>query len=273
MNIITLNKSNVVIDTYNNKLIYRLNKQLEDNKYRISLFSFSIPYSIPNISSVYNNNTFQIKYNSITYDFTINEGFYDINTLNNYFKYIQKNTLALPYNIVNNIDTYFLEIVENTTYYSTQLLLRKTVLSGTAGHPGTSTYNGKTFQIKFNGELATFLGFNKDVFYPPFEQTIDYERLSKDDNLVPNLTPVFSINFNCNLITNEFSNNFSTIYSYVPLGVSYGSLMYNVINPPLFFNSTMKTDKIIIDITDQDNNKIKFFDPNMTITLLIEPYK
>ena len=271
MNIISLNKSNVVNDTYNNRLIYKLNKQLEANRYKVSLFSVSIPYSIPNISSVYNNNTFQIKYNSITYDFTINEGFYDINTLNNYFKYIQKNTLTLPYNIINNIDVFFFEIIENATYYSTQLSLTKTVLSGISGH-NTAVYNNKTFQVKFNSNLSEFLGFKKDVFYPLNEQIVDFMVLSKDENLVPNLTPVFSLNFNVNLITNEFSNNSNTIYTYVPLDITFGSLFSFIVNPPLFFNSTQQTDRIIITITDQDNRSIKFLDNNLTINLLIQPY-
>jgi hypothetical protein len=47
--------------------------------------------------------------------------------------------------------------------------------------------------------------------------------------------------------------------------------MYYIINPPLFFLSTKKTNKIIIEILDQNNEKIKFIDGNMTINLLIEP--
>jgi hypothetical protein len=271
MNIISLNKSNVVDDSYNNRLIYKLNKQLEANKYKVSLFSVSIPYSIPNISTIYNNNTFQIKYNNITYDYTINEGFYDTNSLNNYFKYIQKNNTALPYNVINNIDVFFFGIVENATYYSTQLALTKTLLNGIAGH-NSAVYNNKTFQVKFNSNLADFLGFKKDVFYPLNEQSTDYLVLSKDENLVPNLTPVFSISVNCNLITNEFSNNSSTIYTYVPLNITFGSLFSFIVNPPLFFNSTQQTDRIIITLTDQDNRSIKFLDNNLTINLLIEPY-
>jgi hypothetical protein len=54
MNIITLNKSNIVDTYYNNKLVYKTSLEIEANRYKISLFSFSIPYSIPNISSIYN---------------------------------------------------------------------------------------------------------------------------------------------------------------------------------------------------------------------------
>lgn len=270
MNIITFNKNNIIDTYYNNRLSYVLNKDLEPDKYKISLFSFSIPYSIPNISPIFNNNTFQIIYNNITYNFTIDEGYYDITSLNNYFKYCQKNTLALPYNIVNTVDTFFFEIIENTTYYSTQLILKKTVLNGTAGHIG-AVYNNNTFQIKFNSNLSEFLGFKKDYLYPQTISNVDYTRLSKDDNLIPNLTPVFSLNFSVNVITNEFSSNTTNIYSYTPLGINYGSLMYNIINPPLFFKSTARTNKIEINVYDQNGNKIKFLDSNMTINLLIEP--
>ena len=205
MNIITFNKSNIVDTFYNNKLVYLLNKDLEPEKYKISLFSFSIPYSIPNISPSYNNNTFQIIYNNSTYNFTIDEGYYDIPTLNNYFKYLQKQTNAIPYNIVNNVDNYFFEIIENNTFYSTQLILKKTVLNGTAGHP-SAIYNGNTFQINFNSKLAEFLGFKQNQLYPSTISNNDYNRLSKDENLIPNLTPVYSLNFSINVITNEFSN-------------------------------------------------------------------
>lgn len=269
MNIITLNQSNVQNDGYNNRFIYKLNRQLDSNKFKISLFSFSIPYSIPNISSIYNNNSFQIKYNNITYDFTIDEGYYDMNSLNNYFKYVQKNTLALPYNVINGIDTFFFEVVENQTYYSTQLILSKVTLTGVAGH-NTAVYNNNTFQVKFNSNLSTLLGFKKDTFYPPSIQSVNYSILSKDENLIPNFTPVFSLNFNCNLIENEFSNNSQTIFTYVPLSIQYGALFYFQINPPLFFLSTQKTDKLIIEILDQNNNKVKFLDNNMAINVLIE---
>ena len=270
MNIITFNKNNIIDKYYNNRLSYVLNKDLEPDKYKISLFSFSIPYSIPNISSTYNNNTFQIVYNNITYNYTIDEGFYNIISLNNYFKYVQKNTAALPYNIINTVDTFFFEITENNTYYSTQLTLKKTVLTGTAGNIG-AVYNGNTFQINFNSNLSEFLGFKKDILYPPNITNIDYTRLSKDDELIPNLTPVFSLNFGVNVITNELSANTTNIYSYTPLGIVYGSLMYNVINPPIFFKTSARTNKIEINIYDQNGNKIKFLDGNMTINLLIEP--
>ena len=269
MNIITLNQSNVQNDGYNNRFIYKLNRQLESNQFKISLFSFSIPYSIPNISSIYDNNKFQTKYNNITYDFTIDEGYYNITSLNNYFKYVQKNTLALPYNVVNGIDTFFFEVVENQTYYSTQLILSKATLTGVAGH-NTAVYNNNTFQVKFNSNLSTFLGFNKDVFYPPSIQSVNYSILSKDEGLIPNLTPVFSLQFNCNLIENEYSENSQTIFTYVPLNIQYGALFYFQLNPPLFFLSTQKTDKIIISILDQNNNRIKFLDNNMAINVLIE---
>lgn len=271
MNIITLNKSNIVDTYYNNKLVYKTSLEIEANRYKISLFSFSIPYSIPNISSIYNNNTFQIIYNNITYNYTIDEGFYDINSLNNYFKFCQKNTPTLPYNIVNGIDTYFLDIIENDTYYSTQLNLKKVLLNGaTAGHIGAS-YNGNTFQINFNSKLSDFLGFKENYNYPNTITNVDYSRLSRDDNLYPNLSPVFSLNFNVNLISNDFSQNTNIIFSYVPQNVQYGALMYYIINPPLFFLSTKKTNNIIIEILDQNNNKIKFLDGNMTINLLIQP--
>lgn len=270
MNIITLNKSHITDTIYNNKITYQTNIEIEANKYKVSLFSFSIPYSIPNISSIYNNNTFQIIYNSITYNFTIDEGYYDIPTLNNYFKYCQKNTLAIPYNVVNNIDTFFFEILENDTFYSTQLSLKKTVLNGTAGHI-SAVYNGNTFQINFNSKLSEFLGFKQNYNYPNSITSVDYSILSKDEKLYPNLTPVFSLNFNLNLITNDFSQNTNTIFTYVPQNIQYGSLMYYIINPPLFFLSTKKTNKIIIEILDQNNEKIKFIDGNMTINLLIEP--
>ena len=47
--------------------------------------------------------------------------------------------------------------------------------------------------------------------------------------------------------------------------------MYNVINPPIFFKTSARTNKIEINIYDQNGNKIKFLDGNMTINLLIEP--
>lgn len=269
MNIITLNNSNIVDKVFNNRLIYRLNKDLEIDKYKISLFSFSIPNSIPNISSIYNNNTFQIIYNNITYNYEITEGFYTVSSLNNYFKYIQKETLALPYNVIDGDDTYFFEIVENSTFYSVQLMLRKATLAGTAGHQ-TAIYTNKTFQLRFNSKLAEFLGFVENNLYPPTIQTTDYVRLSKDENLIPNLTPVYNLNFNINVVTNEFSQNTATIYSFTPLNVEYGGLMYHIINPPLFFKTSARVDRLELQILDQNSNKIKFLDSNMNINLLIE---
>jgi len=266
--IIILNKNN--LDNNNglkNRYVFKFSNS-QKLKGQISLASIVMPYSTPNII-LFKNSSFTIKYNNIETTFQIPTGFYTLTSLNNYLQYIQKQTNNnIPYNIVNGIDEFFINVLYNTTYYSVELRLSPCKLVGIAGKAG-SIYTNNTPQIKFNDNLSLVVGFPLNTYIPSSIQSTIFTTISKDFNLVPNFTPSNVYNLQCNLVNNNISIPSNVLYSFTP-NTTYGSNINEKPNQLLYLNIIEGNyQNLIIEFFDELNNQLLILDENIIITLYL----
>jgi len=266
--IIILNRNN--LDNNNglkNRYIFKFSNS-QRLKGQISLSSIVMPYSTPNII-IFKNSSFTIKYNNIETLINIPTGFYTITSLNNYIQYIQKQTNNnIPYNIVSGIDEFFINILYNTTYYSVELRINPCKLSGIAGKAG-AIYNNLTPQIRFNDNLYKIVGFPQSTYIPSSIQSVSFTSISKDFNLVPNLSPSNVYNLQCNIVNNNISIPSNVLYSFTP-NTTYGSNINEKPNQLLYLNIIEGNyQNLIIEFFDELNNQLLILDENIIITLYL----
>lgn len=265
--IIILNKNN--LDNSNglkNKYVFNFQNS-QKLKGKIALASLVMPYSTPNI--FINNCRFTIRYNNIDTNIVIPPGFYTISTLGFYLNFIQQQTTNnIPFNVVNNIPNYFINIIYNTTYYSVELRINPTILTGQAGKVG-AIYNGLTPQIIFTDDFNLILGLPKNQYFPSNPQALPFNTISKDYNLIPNFSPSNVYTLLCNLVNNNITIPQNILYSTSP-NTTYGSNIIEKPNSLLFVNMNEGNyQNLTIEFFDEFNNPLVILDENIIITLYL----
>lgn len=275
-NTLILNSSNV-IGTGNNTFLYKFkngNFNIPNNS-TMCVGNIQIPYAFPNVSSSYNNQSFQITWRVgatvSTYTLTLPQGFYTINDINNY---IQQYCIANGFYLIdsNGNNVYYLNLSYNQTFYAIQLLcfLVPTSLpsgytqpANFAGYPSVATSQG--FNVLSSNNFGTLIGFNSGNYG---NSNVNVSKLS---DFTPIGSNINSIVVRCNLVNNNVSNITDILDSF-PIGTtSYGS---NINYVPSFEKRVQLNQgsysQMIITLTDQNNNLINSLDPNVCITLLIK---
>jgi len=265
--IIIINKNN--LDNQNglkNRYVYKFSNS-QKLKGRISLSSIIMPYSTPNI--YVNNCSFTIRYNNINTSIKIPTGFYTIPELNYYLQFSMKMTSNnIPYNIVNGIEIFFINILYNVSYYSVEIRVSPATLVGTQGKAG-SIYTNNTPQIRFDDKLNEIVGFPINQFFPPSIQLVAYSTISKDYNIIPNLSPSNVYTVLCNIVNNNISIPTNIMYSFTP-NTTYGSNINERPNTLLYVNINEGSyDKLVIELYDEFNQPLVILDENLVITLYL----
>lgn len=248
-----------------------------DEGTEICISSATIPYSWFNITTIYNNTSFQVVFTIgvtlTTYTITLPQGFYSISDINNFLQnYCITNGLYLIDGNGNNI--YYLQIVLNTTYYSTQILSFPVPISLPSGYTqpsnwvGYPTVTATPYIILGANNFKLLLGFSGGN-YPPSVQTTSYSVLS---NVLPPLgSNVNALIFTCNLVNNSCVSPTNILDSF-PINTTFGS---NLTYVPSFEKWVKVTsgrfNRITLTMLDQNLNTIYANDPNISITLLIRP--
>jgi len=270
MKIIILNSKNFILNS-KNRFIYKFNNT-QRIKGKMALASLIMPYSQENINKeTYNNSTFQIIYNGQTTNISIPDGFYTLENLNYYLQYMMRETNNnIPYNIIDNNASYFLEFKYDTALYSVKLIAYPTTLSGTPGKPN-SIYNGYCPQININSNFSDILGLQQNKLYPSIPNSNVINIIySKDEGKVPNLSPSNAYIMLCNIINNNISIPQNILYSFTP-NTTYGSNI-NIYPPSLLWVDIYDNNYSYLEIEfiDENNNKLNIKDTNLIITLVIE---
>jgi hypothetical protein len=266
--IIILNKNNLEVgNSIKNKYVFKfLNSQRFDGQ--IALANIIMPYSTPNI--YVDNCKLLIRYNNIDTNITIPTGFYTIETLNYYLQYIQQQpTNNIPYNIVSGVNQFFISLLYNSTYYSIEIRISPAILNGQAGK-NNSTYNNLTPQVKILDDFNKIIGFPKDIYLPNNPQNSVFSTISKDYNLVPNLSPSNVYQMRCNLVNNNINIPSDILYSFSP-NTTYGSLIN--INPHELLYVDINNglyNELSIEFFDERNQKLVILDENLVITLYLK---
>jgi hypothetical protein len=286
-----LNKTHL-INPANNQLRYVFPRTMEFKNSTMAVSHLSVYFSWFNINKkLYNNDFFQYKFWDLagdlteTFDVTIPDGYYDINTLNEYFQSVMIKNGHFMINVADGKYKYFLELLTNETYYSVEVRLTscsESMLGSSGVEAYTETYQAVTgWKPPTNFETAELLISSNNKFgeLVGFEaQTIskDLTSLSPSNDKVysflsdftPNLLPASSYIVTCSLINNDMSVPNNVLHAFtIPLGVEFGQLINS--NTDLVYSSVKdgSYSEFTIEIYDQDFNRLAIRDPNMLIML------
>ena len=283
----------------NNKLRYDLPRTVtfgeEDT---VSLSNLHIYFSWFNISAANNNNFFQYKwFNNVDgladeiFDINILDGYYSIDTLNEYVLSI----LTSRFHYLETIDgsnfIFLFEIRTNSTYYASSVKISslsdqydfgdgqgKRAITDVVKTPSPtnwvfpSTFEAPSIIIPSNNKFGELLGFAPG-------RTIEMDTSANSTNRsetflntkVPAMMPSSSYIITCNLVQNLMSIPSDVFYSFtVPNNVGFGEMIspvndnvYSRIKPAGTFNH------IELSIFDQNFKPLIVQDADMLIVLSI----
>lgn len=305
MRTIVLNQSNVVQDGNNNTLIYRfpVSANFKDNYVAVS--SLSMFYSWFNISAALGNNKLSFNWvnanstnNYTTYTITIPDGLYEIESLNNYLKWVMFNAPSLNTSQISPVPTapfylidgsgsqvYYFELAVNVNSYAIQLNtynVPSALPSGYTNPGGTllplQTFNPVvTFTAKFNDVVGFTAGFtsaqnqNNGSANPgtPTAYKIG-STFSYLSSKAPQVQPNSTILLTMSNIENEWATPTSTLYAVTP-SVSVGE---QILEKPPEYGWQKLTDgnyaQLRVQFTTVDGSPIQIRDPNICILLVIK---
>ena len=275
---LVLNSQNV-IGTGNNTYKYDFIKGNftipEDSEVMVA--NVQLPYSFYNITSAYNNNSFNLyfptgtsTYN--TYTITIPDGFYTTTSLNFFLQqFCITNGLYLINGSGQNV--YFFSIQYNSYQYGNQIITTLVPTALPSGFTAPANWTGfpsvsRTPSIEIlNNNFGTFLGFTAG-FYPALNTTSNY---SVNSLITPVGSFVNSIIIRCSLVNNRVGNPMDIIDSFTIGQTNFGAN----INYAPSVNKWVKLSSgtfsnFLITFCDQNLNLIEALDYNILITLLFK---
>jgi hypothetical protein len=298
MRTIVLNRSNLVEDGNNNKLIYGFPGSVEFKDSYIALSQVSMYYSWFNIAEQYNNNILQYTWTTggttTTYTIDIPDGLYEVSRLN---EYLQFALIQNGHYLINaqGENVYYLEMIVNPSRYGVQLntfmLPTNTDFTTLPAYAGWTTpaswvgfpTNNINPQFILPLNINKILGFTpnfttdlntNNTYVPPTGQdyisklangTISYISTS-----APDIQPNSSILVSLSGIDNKYANPTSVIYSIVP-SVAIGALI-NEKPPQYAWNKLLPGtyNQLRLTLLGTNLQPIKINDPAMTFLLVIK---
>jgi len=236
----------------------------------------TIPYSWYNIQQqFYNNTIFQYTWTeaaiTTTYTVQLPNGYYSVNTLNDY---IQGELINQGLYLVdaNGDNVYYISLVYNVSTYSVQLLSFAVPAVLPAGYTNPAGLVLPTVAstpqliILPTNNFGTIIGFTAGT-YPPAIQPTNYSVLS---NTLPNGSPVNSIIVRCNLVSNNVVSP-SDILDSFPINGTFGSNLNITPNFEKWIKiKAGRYSSFTITFQDQNFNSIPILDINLLITLLLK---
>lgn len=292
---VVLNRGNIT-NKSNSRLEYHFPRPVKFGKDdTVAISDLSLYFSIFNISKKNNNNFFQYKwYNNTDGDVTeiidvvIEDGYYSIDSL---YKYLQKvmveNGHYLETTDGNNY-IYFIELLENATYYSSSIRLssaaqvmdltgegNQDIIAESIVNPPTSWKLPSTFKtpqliIPSNNKFGELLGFSAQTIYKDTTGETTNKHYAFLNDIVPNMMPQSSFILTCNLCDNELSNPNNIISSFTVSGTSGIGDRISPISDVVHCKVKEGTyNSVIINIYDQNFEPIEILDPDILIVLSV----
>jgi hypothetical protein len=280
---VLLNSTNIVKNGNNNRLVYTFPqaKQFKDNS--IVLDGLALYYSWFNISAKYGNNQLQYTWpNSTgngytTHGITIPDGFYDAKELDAFIKSVFISNRHYVTHSLTNKNNFFLEIVENSNFYSIQMnsyavnQAYLTSQSWVIPAGATWTVGAAVLQPQFvigPNAFRDIVGFATGS-YPPINAPATGNKYSSLSSVCPQVSPVNSLIIRCNLVSSDYSIPNDVLTSF-HINAGWGEIIsFNPSNAnPIKIRDGIYS-SIELTICDQNFNDITIIDPSMVIRLLI----
>jgi hypothetical protein len=258
-----------LIGNDNNNFIYRFPSSVAFPNHEIALSSIDLYYSWYNVSAEMGNNTFSYVWvDGITYTVVIEDGLYEISTIN---ERLQFEFIANGHYLVdsggNNI--YYINISANTTRYATQIdiFLFPNALPAGYTNPASVVFP-PTNQITMNipSNFNELIGFTANT---TIGNLASISNLSFLSTIAPNIQPNNVLYVSISNIDNQYGSPSGLVHRIVP-NTTFGSLISEV---PEFSFSPLHSgtyNQLQIQILGTDKRPIKIIDPNIVISFLIK---
>ena len=269
---ISLNSNNLETNGFNNKYSLQFPSGFTvDENTSIAISQVSLFFSWFNISSTLGNNRLDLIFPTSTTPTTINitvpDGYYSVSTLNDYLQ-----TIMISYGLYmtdsNSNNVYYLEVVENPTYYTVDFnfyTIPTTTPSGYVSHFSTLPSIATTPQITIYDNFSTYCGITAGTY--PATTTAS---TSQSSLTTPQVDNVQSIILSCDAIDNRLSDRPNMLYSF-PINSKFGGLITSNPNEYMWMSPRRGTlPRISLEFLDQNYNKINLKDTNILISLVIK---
>lgn len=274
---IIINSGDLISNSFNNTYRYNFPQgSVTFKNSKVALTTVNMYYSWYNITTNYNNTSFQIIWpigaGTSTYNVIMPNGFYDVSALNDFIQqFCITNGLYLIDASGNFV--YYIELLENASYYSVQLNCYGIPTSLPSGYSQPSNWVGypavaytPQLVILSTNNFGNIIGFNSGT-YPAAQQTTTFSKLS---DFTPQVTPIQSILVACTLLNNKYSNPSTILYTFTSGGTAFGNLISSSPNQYSFVDiQDGQYTNFDVQFLDQDFNKIFINDTNVTISLEI----
>ncbi len=248
--------------------------------------SAQIPYSIFNITSVYNNNRLLIGFPTgastntyTTFNLLFPDGFYTIDDIRNF---IQQYCITNGLYLINQAGdfVYYIDVQQNATYYANQILLYTVPRSLPTGWTQPSNWIGySTFtsdrtpfvDFPINNKFNEYMGFNNGVYPPGATTTGNTTNYSVLSNRVPIGSYVNSIIVHCSLVNNSVVSPSDIIDAFQITNTTFGANINYAPSIEKYVKLTKGNySSMIVYLTDQNNAPITLLDPNVLITIIFK---
>ena len=277
MRTVVLNRSNIVADGQNNKLVFKFPSSVKFDKSYVSVASVNMFYSWFNITASLGNNSFTYYWRSNagadqTTTITIPDGLYNIDQLNTY---LQSTLLATNRYLINTATgeyLFYLEFLINPTQYAVQITLGQVPIALPAGFTApsagfnTTGFPNATFSpyLTIGQKLGDLIGYNAGTIGSVYPTATATSNLSPNS---PNLQPNSTLLISCSGVDNSLAIPNSIIYSITP-SVGVGEAIID--KPPAFLWSRLISgsyNQFQITLLGTDLSPLQINDPQMTIIL------
>jgi hypothetical protein len=251
---------------------------------KVALASITMYSSTPNITTVYNNQSFSyIWVDGTTNTVTMPDGFYEISDVNNFLhQTMLNNGHYLIENTTGNF-VWFLTMAVNTSTYKIDVVSYRmtallfpigvgagnyTIGTGTAPawtNPGLQAYPQL---VVLSNSFTDIIGFVPGT-YPALGLAGD--NITVSSTFIPQVSPLSSYIVTCNLVNNSWSTPPNLLYNFPPAS-SFGRQFIVAPNEMAFIDtnpgyySTFR-----VEFRDQENRNTVLLDPNITILIVYKP--
>jgi hypothetical protein len=274
--LLIINQTHYKGDGYTFEVDLKRNIDFTKKGCSVALLSMAVYNSTYNIFDRYNNNQISITFLGTTRTYTIPNGYYSFDDISSFIQYnllqngwywLDGATIIYPITLSENAARYACQLNVIAVPNSTTATQKKYTIPSGAGWAFPSV--ASTPQISFNQAFSRLIGFYNNTYtFPPTPLSSDYSFVS---NFTPTISPVYCYVVTCSLLNNQLNPSINNVLGQIPLNASFGGLVQSPpVVPQMLSVSPKHTNKITIQLLDQNLDPIYLVDPEITCILILK---
>jgi hypothetical protein len=285
-------------NSQNGKMLFNFPSSVQLSGKEVALISATFYNCFFNVSQALGNNTITITRphwvlsggltvftDNISETLTFADGFYSIPDLNQAIQNFCISKGFYLYNPATGQNVYFISIETNSTSYQCEIdtyfvpTATQSTANGFTNPSGLLLTNGTAAYAPSItiGNLATILGIVPGSYWGSLPSHTgswtNSPAASVVSNVAPEVNPVTSICVRCNLVNSQYSSP-NDLIAQVPVTAAFGSVNDFVAPYPTFTPTvTSLYSGVEVSFMDQNLLPLKFFDPDITLSLQLRDIK